>query len=135
MRRTDDALYALRLEATAVFAGDWLSYQPPPGRIRYLEGYRGTLRALWNGGAEFTVDADTAHTIVAALDATADYVSSCWRTACFDSDVLVIRLPCSLGGGVHRQPPRAGCYRIGWGLAWYPVDPADCDRVIGNRTD
>ncbi|RSM53259.1 hypothetical protein DMB66_39230 [Actinoplanes sp. ATCC 53533] len=136
MRTTDSDLYALRRGASAVFSGDWLAYLPErrnSGDVRYYEGYHGVLHGRWNGGAEFTVDATTAHAIVTMLGETAEFVSGSWLTVTFDGDVLIVRNPWSLGGGVTSLPPRAGQYRIGWGLPWFPVDPARCDRVAGHR--
>lgn len=136
MRTTDNALYALRPGASAVFSGDWLGYLPDRRNragVRYYEGYRGVLHGRWNGGAEFTVDAATARAIVATFGETAEYVSSSWRTVAFDGEVLIVRTPWSLGGGVTSLPPAGGRYRIGWGLPWCPVDPARCDRVVGHR--
>ena len=136
MRTTDNDLYALHPGASAVFSGDWLGYLPDRlnrADVRYHEGYHGVLHGRWNGGAEFTVDAATAHAIVATFGQTAEYVSSNWRTVAFDGDVLIVRTPWSLGGGITSLPPAAGRYRIGWGLPWCPVDPARCDRVVGHR--
>lgn len=81
--------------------------------------------------AEFTVDAATAHAIVATFGQTAEYASSSWRTVAFDGDVLIVRTPWSLGGGITSLLPAVGRYRIGCGLPWCPVDPAGCDRVVG----
>jgi hypothetical protein len=136
MRTTDNDLYALYPGQTAVFSGDWLGYLPERRNrdaVRYYEGYHGVLHGLWNGGGEFTVDAATAHAIVATFGETAEYVSPSWRTVTFDGDLLIVRTPWSLGGGVTCLPPRAGRYRIGWGLPWSPVSPARCDRVVGKR--
>jgi hypothetical protein len=136
MRTTDNDLYALRPGQPAVFSGDWLAYLPDRRNrddVRYYQGYRGVLHARWNGGAEFTVDAATAHAVVATFADTAEYVNSSWRTVAFDGNVLTVRNPWSLGGGVTSLRPQSGRYRIGWGLPWCPVDPARCDQVIGHR--
>lgn len=136
MRTADHDPYTLRPGAHAVFSGAWLRYLPNRrnrAHARYYEGYRGVLHGLWNGGAEFTVDAATAHAIVATFDETADFVSSSWRTVVFDGEVLIVRNPWSLGGGVTTLRPAAGRYRIGWGLPWCPVDPARCNRVVGDH--
>lgn len=136
MRPTDNALYALRPGTVAVFSGDWLGYLPDRrnrARVRYFEGYHGVLHGRWNGGAEFTVDAATAHAIVRTLAETAEYVSGSWCTVAFDGDALTVRTPWSLGGGLTVLHPAAGRYRIGWGLPWYPVDPLLCDRVPGDH--
>jgi hypothetical protein len=133
----DDAIYTLRIGQAATFSGDWLAYRPDrhhPEHVRYLEGYHGWLQAVWNGAAEFTVDRDAARAIVNAFADTAEYVSGSWQTVAFDQEVLTLRIPWSLGGGLSSLRPLAGRYRIGWGMRWLPVDPGLCDRVVGNRT-
>jgi hypothetical protein len=119
-----------------LFTGPWLAYHSIPGHpasTRYLECYTGTLLGWWNGFAEFSADRQVTRAIVTAFDALATFESGSWRTLAWDSDALLLHLPRSLGGGVHRITPLDGTYRIGWGMPWHEADPAACDRTAGHR--
>jgi hypothetical protein len=115
----------------AVFSGGWLRYRPAPGVDRFYQGYRGTLLGWWNGTPEFTIDAEAAAGLVRTFADMAAYVGGDWNTVTLDGEVLTVRRPESLGGGVHRIPPVDGRYRVGWGMAWHTVPAFRCDTVLG----
>lgn len=139
----------LRVGRYAVFSGEWY-LTDDEGPDRYQVGYVGVLERTWNGWAVFACDRPVLEQIVAdrAADREADRDSTLsraeqereldlrWGRTSFDGEVLVVdqrimqgdpeAIDRSTAGADGRWSVRA------MNLCWDVVDPARCDRIIGD---
>jgi hypothetical protein len=143
----------LRVGRYGVFSGEWY-LTDDEGPNRYRVGYVGVLERLWNGWAVFACDRTVAEQIVA--DRTADReadrddlrrlgltpaeqdheLDKDWGRTYFDGDELVIDLRIMQGDpeAIERSTARGdGRWSVrSMNLCWDAVDPATCDRIIGD---
>ncbi|WP_328463577.1 DUF4314 domain-containing protein [Actinoplanes sp. NBC_00393] len=138
-----------RVGRYAVFSGEWY-LTDDEGPDRYRVGYVGVLERAWNGWAVFACDRTVAEQIVAdrAADREADRDSGLspaeqdreldqrWGRTYFDGDVLVVDQRIMQGDpeAIERVTARPdGRWSVrSMNLCWDAVDPACCDRIIGD---
>lgn len=139
----------LRVGRYGVFSGEWY-LTDDDGPDRYRVGFVGVLERFWNGWAVFACDRTVAEHIVAerSADREADRDSRLtpaeqdheldrrWGRTYFDGDVLVADHRVMQGDpdAIERSAARADgrCSVRSMNLCWDAVDPARCDRVIGD---
>jgi hypothetical protein len=144
----------LRIGGVAVFAGDWAWTPADDGTMRIPVGFVGTLIDTWNGWAVFSCTRDVAEAIVAdqqrsraayreqlraqgvageELDRRLDQALA---SLVFDGDTIVADQRGVSGDpeAIERIAPDAdGRYVVmGRSWCWEAVDPADCDRIVGD---
>jgi hypothetical protein len=139
--------------AVGVFSGDW-ALTPHDDGDRYTTGFVGTLLRRWNGWAVFACTRDVAEAIVADHEqqrgrlrdvlrdggvADADLEQRVDAEAArlfFDGDVLVCDLRILEGDpqAIDRTMSDSdGRYVVMGGIwCWEPVDPYQCDHVVGD---
>ena len=101
----------IRIGSVGVFAGDWAWTSDAAGAMRIPVGFVGTLIDRWNGWAVFTCTRQVAEAIVAD------------QRGLYDDPEAIERI----------EPDAQGLYVVmGWNWCWLPVDPADCDRIVGD---
>jgi hypothetical protein len=138
-----------RVGRYAVFSGEW-HLTDDEGPDRYRVGYVGVLERDWNGWAVFACDRTVLEQVVAeraaAREADRDSVLSPaeqdreldqrWGRTTFDGDVLVVDQRIMQGdpGAIERITARVdGRWSVrSMNLCWDAVDPARCDRIIGD---
>lgn len=144
----------LSVGGVGVFAGDWAGTDPGDGRgCRYRTGFVGTLVDRWNGWAVFAATREVAEAIVADQQQhRLDYreslrgkgmsepdldraVDEAYAGLSFDGDTIVADQR-----GVYDDPdaieritpgPDRRYIVMGWNWCWQAVDPATCDRIVG----
>jgi hypothetical protein len=144
----------LRVGAVGVFAGSWSWQRGPFGRRRIPVGFVGTLRETGlDGRAVFACTRQVAEAIVAdqqrlrvfwrdeLLDLGVRPHACAWAvgrllpTMSFDGDLLVVDETSVIGGPdttTRIAPDDDGEYVVmGGAWEWRPVDPHDCDRIVG----
>jgi hypothetical protein len=139
----------LRVGRYAVFSGEWY-LTDDEGPDRYRAGFVGVLERYWNGWAVFACDRPVLEQIVAdrAADREADRDSRLspvdqereldlrWGRTSFDGEVLVVDQRIMQGDpeAIERGTARAdGRWSVRpMNLCWDAVDPARCDRIIGD---
>jgi hypothetical protein len=139
----------LRVGRYGVFSGEWY-LTDDDGPDRYRVGFVGVLEDSWNGWAVFACTRPVIDQIVAdrAADREADRDSRLtpaeqdreldrrWGRTYFDGDVLVVdqRLMQGAPEAIARSTARAdGQWSVrSMNLCWDAIDPADCDRIIGD---
>jgi hypothetical protein len=138
-----------RVGRYAVFSGEW-HLTDDDGPDRYRVGYVGVLERAWNGWAVFACDRTVLEQIVAertaAREADRDSALSPagqdreldqrWGRTTFDGDVLVVDQRIMQGDpeAIERTTARVdGRWSVrSMNLCWDAVDPARCDRIIGD---
>ncbi|XVV10906.1 DUF4314 domain-containing protein [Actinoplanes sp. CA-131856] len=138
-----------RVGRYAVFSGEW-NRTDDEGPDRYQVGFVGVLERHWNGWAVFACDRPVLEQIVAerAADREADRNSvlspaeqdreldPTWGRTYFDGDVLVVDRRIMQGDpeAIERSTARTdGRWSVrSMNLCWDVVDPARCDRIIGD---
>ncbi|WP_328463566.1 hypothetical protein OHA21_38275 [Actinoplanes sp. NBC_00393] len=144
----------LRVGAVGVFAGGWSWQRGPFGRRRIPVGFVGTLREMGlDGRAVFACTRQVADAIVADQrrlrvfwrdelvnlgvrpQACVWAVERLLPTIGFDGDQLVVDETSVIGGPdstTRITPDDDGEYVVmGGAWDWRPVDPHDCDRIVG----
>ncbi len=143
----------LRLGSVGVFAGDWAWTDGPDGGSRMSVGFVGVLIDTWNGWAVFRCTREVAEAIVAdqqqhrlqyreslrgegASEPDLDrMVDEAYTSLAFDGDTVVADQRVMYGDpeAIERITPDAdGRYVVmGWNWCWEAIDPADCDRIVG----
>ncbi|MEU4217187.1 DUF4314 domain-containing protein [Actinoplanes sp. NPDC026623] len=139
----------LRVGRYGVFSGEWY-LTDDEGPDRYRVGFVGVLEGFWNGWAVFACDRTVVEQIVAdrAADREADRDSGLspaeqdreldqvWGRTYFDGDVLVVDQRIMQGDpqAIERTTARVdGRWSVrSMNLSWDAVDPANCDRIIGD---
>jgi hypothetical protein len=144
----------VRLGSVGVFSGDWAWTPAEDGAMRVPAGFVGTLIDTWNGWAVFTCTRQVAEAIVAdqhhcresyrqhlrargvAGEELDRQVNASMASLAFDGDTIVADQR-----GVYDDPEAIeriapddeGRYVVmGWSWCWEAVDPADCDRIVGD---
>ncbi len=150
----------LRVGGTGVFSGDWARTDTPDGRARFRVGFVGVLTGTSAGRAQFECTREVATAIVEAIVADQQQTrrpsgeppaspqrpaaaptspaAHSTATLAFDGDAIVVgpgHVDRGHGGDpravLRVEPDQAGRYPVGWGWTWTAVDPADCDRIVG----
>jgi hypothetical protein len=128
----------LRLGGTGVFAGDWAWTDGPDGGSRIAVGFVGVLIDTWNGWAVFRCTREVAEAIVADQQQHREQyraVDEAYTSLVFDGDAIVAdqRVLCDDPQAIERiTPDPDGRYVVmGWNWCWEAVDPALCERIVG----
>jgi hypothetical protein len=143
----------LRIGGVGVFALDMAWTPDADGEMRMPVGFAGTLVDTWNGFAVFVCTREVAEAIVAdqqvhrdqlRTDLIADGrspadadrgVDEALARMSIDGDTIVVDETALTGDAdaVSRiDPDRDGLYQVmGGSWTWEPVDPYDCDRIVG----
>jgi hypothetical protein len=153
----DDVSYLhpdqLRVGGAGVFAGNWAWYTRD-GQSRIPVAFAGTLIDTWNGWAVFACARTAAEAIVADQQDRRDaerrqlqeqghrgdeidaLVDAAIADMVWDGDEIVVdeRRAYDDEEAVTRiAPDEDGQYVVnGWNWCWEAVDPADCDRIVGD---
>jgi hypothetical protein len=144
----------IRIGSVGVFAGDWAWTPDAAGAMRIPVGFVGTLIDTWNGWAVFTCTRQVAEAIVADQQLQRDQyrqaltdqgvpdgelqtrVDQSMSKLTFDGDTIVADQR-----GLYDDPEAIECIEpdaqglyvvMGWNWCWEAVDPADCDRIVGD---
>jgi hypothetical protein len=143
----------VRIGSVGVFSGDWAWTPAPDGAMRIPVGYVGTLADVWNGWAVFSCTRQVAEAIVADQQHCREQyrqhlhaqgvtgreldrqVNASMASLVFDGDTIVAdqRGVCDDPEAIEQIGPDAdGRYVVmGRSWCWEAVDPADCDRIVG----
>jgi len=143
----------LRLGGTGVFAGDWAWTDGPDGSSRIAVGFVGVLIDTWNGWAVFRCSREVAEASGAdqqqhrqehrqsLLDQGMGEpdleraVDQAYTSLVFDGDTIVAdqRAMYDDPEAIERiTPDPDGRYVVmGWNWCWEAVDPALCERIVG----
>ncbi len=144
----------VRIGSIGVFAGDWAWTPTADGAMRIPAAFVGTLIDTWNGWAVFTCTRPVAEAIVADQQDQRDQyrqalvdqgvpdddldrqVNSSLAILTFDGDTIIAdqRGVFDDPQAIERiAPDPDGRYVVmGWNWCWQAVDPADCDRIVGD---
>jgi hypothetical protein len=142
----------LRVGGTGVFAGDCARTDIPDARARLRVGFVGVLTGTAGGCAQFECTREVAEAIVADQQQSHDPLgehpasqdstgaeptppaAESMTTLAFDGDAILVDDRSHHGDPdavLRVEPDEAGSYPVGWGWTWTAVDPADCDRIVG----
>jgi hypothetical protein len=143
----------LRVGGAGVFAGTW-AWCSRDGQSRIPVAFAGTLIDVWNGWAVFSCARTVAEVIVRDQqdrrdtqrrqlqeqghrgDELAALVDGAIADMVWDGDEIVVdeRRACDDEEAVSRiAPDEDGQYVVnGWSWCWEAIDPADCDRIVGD---